>query len=555
MKQWGVLIFGSLLIILSCRNPLQEARRSEDTGSVTVSLSSGSTANAEGRAGLVPVGAAAAPNNGGRTVVPDYLSETASATITLTSNDGYGTLSNSVTASPWRVTFSEVRAGSWDVDVGVQDSGGSQIGAGSAANQILNPGATLTVPIMVTFSSTATTGDVGFQVSFPATTNIDYASGTIEETGDVSTPTVSESGGTRRATFGFTGLPADTYSLVFTFRRGGASGTSAGTFREKVIVDAGFTSGSWVAADGSLAAERVFAATDLLDNDSSLANLTVSGAVLPAEEFSSTTTNYARGVFESLASVTFTASASVPGQYLQYSWNGAPLAEIVPGTDSPSLGLIDDSGQLETDNTLEVVVTAPDRQTTSSYTVTLSRGYAVGYDDNADGAAEGSVPLDPSLYEAGQMVTVMGPADLVLPGYNFIGWTTASDPTIYSPGDLFTMPGSVTTFYAVWEPGATVTVDITFDLPSYGSIIFTSPTMVERGSVLSFTTSTLAGVTNWHWFVDNTLVSVSAPPFDWDTTGLQPGQYAINVDALYLGQPCTGSTVVTITYGGGEVLP
>lgn len=528
MRRLGLVLLTSILLFFSCRSPLEETNSglpSSGAGSITVSLTIG---------------------NAARTVVPDYAAQLETVQVTLVSNDGYAPLSMIDTAFPWEVSFTDVRAGSWDIEV-VAEKGGVQIGSGSAANQAVAAGGVLTVPIALTLLPTGTSGDVNFTVSFPAATSIDYASGTIEETGNVNTPAISIVGGMCSATFAFTSLPEGTYSLVLTFRRGGPTGTSAGTFREKVIVRSGFTSGAWVATDGSLVSERTYSTTDFFDDSSWLSDLTVSGVF--ESGFTSTTTDYALGALAGLpAATSFKAGASVPGQYLRYYWNGAGPYEIAPGTASPDLTVVEnpDPAALGRDNTLQVVVTAPDRVTVNSYTVTFSKGYTVSYDGN--GSTGGTVPVDPSRYEAGQTVTLLGPADLVLSGYAFIGWTTPSDPIPYSPGTLFTMPAGDTVFYAVWQLAATVTVDVVFDVPSYGTITFTSPATVARGSVLSFTTNTLAGATNWTWYVDNNLVSSSAPPFNWDTTGLQPGQYAINVSAVYLGQPCTGSTVVTVTY-------
>ena len=281
MRRLAVLILTSIAALLSCSNPLHEVGHAA-TGTVTVSVMTRGVAH---------------------TVVPDYGSAIAAIEVNLVSKNGYGTLTQSASASPWQVTFTDVRAGDWDIDVVVKNSAGVQIGSGQALAQTLAPGASLTVPITITFSTNAPTGDVSFTVTFPASTNIDIVSGTIEETGAVSTPAVVNIAGTDSATLAFSGLPTGTYSLVMIFTRSGTPVKTAGVFREKIVEAAGFTSGLWVASDGSLVPQRAFSAADFYDTNSSLGNLVVSGGVLPSGSFSSGSTTYSQGVFGGLTSV------------------------------------------------------------------------------------------------------------------------------------------------------------------------------------------------------------------------------------------------------------
>lgn len=94
--------------------------------------------------------------------------------------------------------------------------------------------------------------------------------------------------------------------------------------------------------------------------------------------------------------------------------------------------------------------------------------------------------------------------------------------------------------------GNPVFVGFTFN-PTYAAIVFDPPsTSVERGDTLTLA-PVLAGATDYHWFVDATPAGTAAT-FSWNTAGQQPGQYIINVDAVYGGYACTGSLLVTVTW-------
>jgi len=77
--------------------------------------------------------------------------------------------------------------------------------------------------------------------------------------------------------------------------------------------------------------------------------------------------------------------------------------------------------------------------------------YTVTYD--ANGADSGSVPVDNTNYEPGQMVTVLGnTGNLLKAGFTFAGWNTASDGSDddYTQGHTFAMGSADVTLYAIW---------------------------------------------------------------------------------------------------------
>ncbi len=85
--------------------------------------------------------------------------------------------------------------------------------------------------------------------------------------------------------------------------------------------------------------------------------------------------------------------------------------------------------------------------------------YEVTY--NANGAEDGTVPVDSHGYAQGSTVTVLGnPGGLARDGYSFTGWssTAAGSGTSYTQGQTFTMGSVAVTLYAKWTANPTYTV-------------------------------------------------------------------------------------------------
>ncbi len=85
---------------------------------------------------------------------------------------------------------------------------------------------------------------------------------------------------------------------------------------------------------------------------------------------------------------------------------------------------------------------------------TSNPAYTVTYDGN--GNASGSVPVDSTHYEQGQIVTVLGNTNnLTHTGYTFAGWSTQADGlgTSYVQGQTFVMGSANVTLYAKWTGG------------------------------------------------------------------------------------------------------
>jgi len=220
------------------------------------------------------------------------------------------------------------------------------------------------------------------------------------------------------------------------------------------------------------------------------------------------------------------------------------------GSDSPLNRYFQPTGISSGEDYMFSVVVVDSEGLRSKTATTTSNAtlYSVSYDGN--GNTGGAAPVDPSAYRQTRPVTVLGSGTLTRTGYSFAGWNTASDGsgTAYAPGGTFSMGPSDITLHAQWNLTGLVTVTFIIN-PTYGTITFSNQTVsVARGNVLQLATS-LAGATNWHWYVNNVLdATQTASTFNWNTAGVLPGQYIINADALYDGYACTGSIRVTVGY-------
>ena len=83
--------------------------------------------------------------------------------------------------------------------------------------------------------------------------------------------------------------------------------------------------------------------------------------------------------------------------------------------------------------------------------------YTVTY--NGNGAMGGPAPVDPSSYNTGASVTVLGPGSLTRTGFLFTGWNTAANGSgiPYAAGSILTIAFSSVILYAQWTPSYTVT--------------------------------------------------------------------------------------------------
>ncbi len=353
MKRFGASILIASLLCLSCRSPLHD----DEVKRAALTVSADFGASGAGRT-VVPV-------------LPEIPADLASITVSLASGDGY-TAPEPQTDSdgpPWAVTFDAVAEGSWTVSVTAKNPAGVTIGTGSATCAV-TADTPLTLVVPMVFSDVGTTGDVSFKISIPDSMGIDYVNGVLDGSATPQTPALTAAPPRSETVFAYSGLTTGTHTLVLTFKRGGADGTVAGIFREKIVVVGGYESASWIAADGTLADERAFAADEFYSPDAALLSLAVSADgvdIFPtvAIPFDSACLSYSLSPLASLpVSVTVSAIEKYTGQYLEYSLNGSAFAEITSNAAT--------SNTVAPINALALRVTAADRATQNTYWVHFS---------------------------------------------------------------------------------------------------------------------------------------------------------------------------------------
>ncbi len=142
-----------------------------------------------------------------------------------------------------------------------------------------------------------------------------------------------------------------------------------------------------------------------------------------------------------------------------------------------------------------------------SITVTYSATYSVTYD--ANGAISGTVPVDETVYNDNDEVTVLGnTGSLVKTGCTFGGWNTNADGsgTTYAPAATFEITDN-TTLYAKWDGNLH-----TLTLPAedeYGVYTMDVTNDVPYGTEVTLTYTNKYGYSNYvaKWYVNGVLIA------------------------------------------------
>jgi uncharacterized repeat protein (TIGR02543 family) len=396
---------------------------------------------------MVVVGISLGGSAASRTIVPDFSSALTSVTkleATLTGDDGVTSLSASDSdGAPWKIA---VPKGTWDMEIVLWDDD-EEVGKGELQDVTVT--AALTVAVPITFTETAEKGTVSFKVSFPDTLQIDYVHGLITEENVWREPSLTPSEKPTTGTFSFEDLNTGIYSLVLTFKRGGKDGKTAGIFREKIVVVGGYTSGSWVKANGELAEGRDFTADDFYSPNAALGALTLSGAVL-SPAFAPATYTFDAPIASFPASVSFTATGT-DGQYLEYALNAESFTSFHSGTETVSL-------TVAKDDVLNVRVTAPDRETKREYKVTFRKVFMLSYNGNSNDG--GSPPPSQLCNMDGTATVAENTGSLTRAGYVFSGWMDGTGSHFFPKAKLSGV-NSDTTLYADWQEAGRVGADVT----------------------------------------------------------------------------------------------
>ncbi|MGE6664612.1 S-layer homology domain-containing protein [Paenibacillus xylanexedens] len=171
---------------------------------------------------------------------------------------------------------------------------------------------------------------------------------------------------------------------------------------------------------------------------------------------------------------------------------------------------------------------------------TLSTDHSVTY--NANGAINGSVPVDNNKYQKDATVTVLdNTGQLEWEDHQFTGWNTAADGsgTSYSAADTFSMNDSDVTLYAQWQP---LYVNISFE--SNGGTEIDNQKVNYNSPAVNPDIPEKAGYTFSGWYQDSQLLQA----FDFNTSLTQ------NIN-LYAKWKSSTATLSTLTVSSGHLTP
>jgi len=368
---FALAAFAALIALASC-GPMADAG---STASLSVSLATtakSATAHATAANSASPGSVA--------TVRPDFLGETDSVVVTLAS-EGKATLSATANSTNGAVLFEDVEAGEWKLTVTAYRDG-AESGTGNA-DVTMVAGVNQVISVPIAFSS-AGSGSLSLPVTWPGSAGVETLAWSLDGGASTVVTAETDAAGSASVTLSADGLSAGSHKLILAFYRGGASGTPAGTFVEYVTVYGGYASSVWLDGAGESHSAMAFAASDFFDSNAALSGLSLVGSDGQGIDvgFASGDTAYAVENY-AYASVGFSATESVSGQRLEYSWNGGLWADLASGASISGLTLAGDGST----NRLRVRVTAPDRATVRVYDIAWLAASTVSVDLNLDYAA------------------------------------------------------------------------------------------------------------------------------------------------------------------------
>jgi uncharacterized repeat protein (TIGR02543 family) len=467
-----------------------------------------------------------------RTVTADITAAVVSWRIILTSRDGYP--GHTADTAETTYTFEDVETGTWDIAVEGRNRAGQVIAAGVLSEQVLLFGPPVARTVAVGFLTSAEgTGSYSLTAAFSPDLGIDSVTALFDNTEFPVVLNTTDPALTR-VVFSGENITSGPHALTFTFYRGT---DSAGTFREAVNVWDNTLSNRWIGSGGTLLPERLFTRDDLFEANALLENLTLNTETFA---FSSGTDSYEPGLVN-LPALRFTATQSLPGQVIRYTWNGGTEQAIVSGQLSPALPLTN-SGL----NTLTLTVTAPDGVHTRTVTVTLTRGFAVTFDGN--GAVTGSVPVDAALYPLGGTVTLPGnTGGLAWPGYYFDGWSPVpAGPAVplYVADAEVSMPAGGLALFARWQPVAEVAVIIQFSLLGAAPVFNPDTVTAVVGVPVTIAPTDPPSGGTWQWYVDGINQNVSTNSFTF--TGTNVGIVTVSFVVTAPGRAWSGDLLVSV---------
>ncbi|HRU45449.1 MAG TPA: Ig-like domain-containing protein, partial [Spirochaetota bacterium] len=265
--------------------------------------------------------------------------------------------------------FNNIEAGTWNIAVKAKRSGqvlatGARSGITIAANTTTD----LTVDIKLIQSAT---GNVKVRISFPKISEIGYVGAKLlGEAADTPLAIIDNSPDVdhKMVAFERNNVASGVKDLLLTFRKGDASGTILGMYRETINIFDNLTSDKWIDNNGVLQAVLSYPATYFASTNSNLFDLTTDSGRAFTPPFNSSIYYYTLNVAHSQDTIKIIPTLSISGQSVKYRLNGAA------GYSYPASGIQSDPLNLNGgDNTIDVEVTAQDRITKSYYKILVNR--------------------------------------------------------------------------------------------------------------------------------------------------------------------------------------
>jgi hypothetical protein len=332
------------------------------------------------------------PSSSARAIVPsasDYASTIKSYKITVTGNGNTykSTTVTTVSSTSVLCTMQDIAAGSYTISVAACGDAASTILVATGSSSVtITAGATQSAAVSLIFTQSAVAGatnagGISLPISWPTSTALSYVYAVLDgATGSPIVPAVT-TGTAYSATISASKLAGGTHLLAIYFRSTSSSGTTLGPYYESVYIWDGVTDTTWADSSGGQQTSLSFTADEFASSNAKLAGLScattdatpASIALSPA--FAAGTTSYSLSTGFTSTAFAFSATAVVGSQDLSCTWNGTtqPWSSITGSTYTFTVSSLTLTAGT---NTLAIIVTAPDRQTTQTYTVTVSCGAA-----------------------------------------------------------------------------------------------------------------------------------------------------------------------------------
>ena len=345
----GILL-GCLIGPISCTNPLAHSSSpSKRSSSLTVSI--GPQESRSIVAGSV-----------------DYFAAIAACMVTASNVSDATETYTSTTVSSGVCTITDMIAGTYDVTVQAYSDAArtNQIAMGSASSKTIDADSTTDVPVTLSFTQSASTGGFSLPVQWPLSTGLAYIYATLDGTA-IAVPTVT-TGATYSATLSASALSGGVHVLDIYFKTSSAATAVIGPYLESVNIWDGVTDSMWADPGGNLYSTLSFGADEFANTDTSLACLSVATVGL-GTAFAPGMDAYNFGAGLTADNIyDFTITAGSTSQGIACTFNDVPLV-LTASSPTTLTGSFPAASGL---NTLKVVVTAADRETSRTYVVTTA---------------------------------------------------------------------------------------------------------------------------------------------------------------------------------------